>query len=80
MDIILIDYKSKKWTWITPLQTSWQPPSENEGYTIDSERNFTRLVQANAFHINYGDNISSFSYVLYQTKFPQIRQVFSKSL
>lgn len=61
-------YLSKKWTWITPLHTSWNPPAINEGYTIDVERSFTRLVRANAFHIDYNDKIDMTSdiYVLVQ--------------
>lgn len=64
----MVDYRDKKWTWITPLQTSWNPPDVNEGYTIDAERNFTRLIRANAFHIDYNEQIdlSSDIYVIVQ--------------
>jgi len=54
----LIDYKEKKWTWITALQTNWTAPSPYEVYTIDAERNFTRLLQADAFHIDYNESIN----------------------
>jgi len=48
-----VSYLDKKWVWITPLQTTWKAPQSNEPFTQDSDRNFTRLVQADAYHINY---------------------------
>lgn len=63
----MIDYRDKKWTWITPLNTTWNPPDPNEGYTIDAERNFTRLIRANAFHIDCENiDMTSDIYVLVQ--------------
>ena len=57
MAINLINYKEKKWCWITALYAKWAAPDPNEIWTRNSERNFTRLIQSPAYHVNFANEI-----------------------
>ena len=51
-------YLDKKWTFITPLRTSFDAPPIEEPYSIDVDRCLCRLLRANAYHIDYANTMT----------------------